>query len=950
MSSSLKKDFIQIRNEVNNTFQSRKGQLIHKRFFEIAKSSPNNVALLEVDDSSEKVLTYSQLAEKSLKLASYLKSVGVKTGDYVSLSLPRGINQIVAIMGILSAGATYVPVGIKQPLSRYEKVCNIANIRYLLTDMQNAEKYQELKDVSVLTIENLEEYQPIDFCDTQDVTSSAYIIFTSGTSGEPKGVEISHDSAYNTIDDIINRYNINSNDRFISVSALDFDLSVFDVFGSLSSGASLFVLNEDNSRETSKWLKYLQEYNITVWNSVPALFEMLLISAKDKLDNSKLRLVLLSGDWVPVKLYSKLKEHIKGFTFVSLGGATEASIWSNYYELSDKDLNNKYAYYGKPLSNQEFRIVDANGQDCKENQEGELIIGGRGVAKGYVGNPQLTDKSFYVQDDKRWYKTGDMGRYLSDGNIEFLGRKDTQVKVNGYRIELGEIEKVLEKYPSVERAVAFINQVGSSNYIVSAVTEKQSFKFDFNERTVEKYSYDKDNNIEYIFVVYYLLEILGLNNSKVGDVYNIHDISSKFLDKFEPVIIYWLYWLSKCDVLTIDGDNVILKDTSFSTSKKDEFIGNKFYSNVQLAMDILKGEKSELVFIEDKENLLEKNALNETGVVKAIQNIADEINSKENPKVAIYGVSSGVLAGNLISKLNGADVTLFDKDRFKLNITLENPEVSSKCNKSVLVKKSIDDNLRFNFDYVVILNTLHSELNADAEVKTIADLLNSDGKVMVLDLNSLPPFALLNSAIIELGFTKFVPPYRPERFNPMLTSNEWSKVFSKVGYQDVSYINFDGSNAFLLTASNFTGIHGLSESSLLEFAKKNLVEYMVPQKILKLENFVLTGNGKVDVKYLKNLVNTELDDEKQEPPVTDMEVNISKMWKDILNVDVYRNSNFFKIGGDSLLATHFLTQLEEKMSITVSLKELFETSKLQDFCELLEQKSFEMEDIEEGEL
>ena len=184
----------------------------------------------------------------------------------------------------------------------------------------------------------------------------------------------------------------------------------------------------------------------------------------------------------------------------------------------------------------------------------------------------------------------------------------------------------------------------------------------------------------------------------------------------------------------------------------------------------------------------------------------------------------------------------------------------------------------------------------------------------------------------------------------MLTSNEWSKVFSKVGYQDVSYINFDGSNAFLLTASNFTGIHGLSESSLLEFAKKNLVEYMVPQKILKLENFVLTGNGKVDVKYLKNLVNAELDDEKQEPPVTDMEVNISKMWKDILNVDVYRNSNFFKIGGDSLLATHFLTQLEEKMSITVSLKELFETSKLQDFCELLEQKSFEMEDIEEGEL
>ncbi|WP_141704350.1 amino acid adenylation domain-containing protein, partial [Planobispora rosea] len=286
-----------------------------------------------------------------------------------------------------------------------------------------------------------------------DPDSSAYVIFTSGSTGEPKGVEVSHRAALNTIEDVNRRFGVGADDRVLAVSALDFDLSVWDVFGLLSVGGSLVMVAEEERRDAVCWARLVAEHRVTVWNSVPALLDMLLVAERGQLGS--LRLALVSGDWVPLDLSGRLAQVAPGCELVALGGATEAAIWSNFCRVPARVPEQWVSVpYGRPLANQCFRVVDGLGRDCPDWVAGELWIGGAGVATGYRGDAQATAAKFVQREGVRWYRTGDVGRYWPDGTLEFLGRVDHQVKVRGHRIELGEIEAALLAHPRVARAVA----------------------------------------------------------------------------------------------------------------------------------------------------------------------------------------------------------------------------------------------------------------------------------------------------------------------------------------------------------------------------------------------------------------------------------------------------------------------------------------------------------------
>jgi acyl-coenzyme A synthetase/AMP-(fatty) acid ligase/acyl carrier protein len=196
---------------------------------------------------------------------------------------------------------------------------------------------------------------------------------------------------------------------------------------------------------------------VTVWNSVPALLEMLLVAAGER-ELPSLRLAMVSGDWVGLDLSGRLAEKSGGARFVALGGATEAAIWSNAYELKGDEQGGQWRSvpYGYPLRNQEFRVVDGRGRDCPDWVSGELWIGGVGVAAGYRGNAEATARQFVEVSGERWYRTGDVGRYRPDGRLEFQGRRDQQVKIRGHRIELGEIEAALESHPAVRDAIVVV--------------------------------------------------------------------------------------------------------------------------------------------------------------------------------------------------------------------------------------------------------------------------------------------------------------------------------------------------------------------------------------------------------------------------------------------------------------------------------------------------------------
>jgi yersiniabactin nonribosomal peptide synthetase len=305
-----------------------------------------------------------------------------------------------------------------------------------------------------------------------DPGSLAYVIYTSGSTGEPKGVQVSHAAAWNTIVDVNERFGVTGADRVLAVSALDFDLSVFDLFGLLSVGGSVVLVDEVDRREASAWVELVELHGVTVWNSVPALLDMALVAGSGRRGwAGSLRVVLVSGDWVGLDLPSRLWEQVSGCRFVALGGATEASIWSNWFEVDAgwDSVGWRSVPYGWPLAGQVFRVVDGRGRDCPDWVVGELWIGGAGVAAGYRNDPVRTAAQFVEVGGVRWYRTGDVGRYRPGGLLEFLGRRDFQVKVRGHRIELGEIEAALVGHPQVDRAVAVVAGRGVAAAVTSIV-------------------------------------------------------------------------------------------------------------------------------------------------------------------------------------------------------------------------------------------------------------------------------------------------------------------------------------------------------------------------------------------------------------------------------------------------------------------------------------------------
>lgn len=417
---------------MNNREPFNKMETLHGEFYENALKYPERIALIY---ENEKV-SYKMLRLYALRAANYMWQRGVRKNDRVVVILPRGIGQVAALLGILAIGAAYVPIAIKQPSARREKII------------------ENVKPAFVLQDETFLEETPWSGCIENNPKDTAYIIYTSGSSGEPKGVEMSHAAATNTIEEILRIWNIGVEDSVLSISAFDFDLSVFDIFGLLAAGGTVILINEDDFRDPEVWEKLIKIYGITIWNSAPALLDMFLIMRKNN-HFDKLRLALVSGDWVPLYLPEKwYKVTSINSQFVALGGATEGGIWSNYYCVSKIDKSWNSIPYGQALPKQKYRIMDENFVDCGVNIPGELQIGGGSLAKGYINDEELTMKKFITDvKGERWYRTGDRGMRWADGTIEFLGRMDTQVKIRGHRIELGEIESLLKSFLGIKEAV-----------------------------------------------------------------------------------------------------------------------------------------------------------------------------------------------------------------------------------------------------------------------------------------------------------------------------------------------------------------------------------------------------------------------------------------------------------------------------------------------------------------
>ncbi|MFG3396143.1 amino acid adenylation domain-containing protein [Streptomyces parvus] len=460
-----------VRAEANDTAAALTARTLHEPILGVARRTPDAVA---VRTASGDALTYAELTGRALGVAGRLVALGARPGETVVVSLPKGPDQVVAVLGVLAAGCAYVPVGVGQPAARRNRIVRSSGARLALVAGGSGSGGEWDEAVRTVPVAEASAAAPLAKPVPVDPAQLAYVIYTSGSTGEPKGVEITHAAAANTIDDVNARYGVGPGDVALQVSALDFDLSVYDLFGLLAVGGTVVTLTEDVRREAAVWAALAARHKVTVWNTVPTLLDMLLVACESGTSLPSLRVAIVSGDWVGLDLYDRLRACAPGALLVAMGGATEASIWSNAHDVTVVDPAWVSIPYGRPLANQRFRVVDAHGRDRPDFVPGELWIGGAGVALGYRGDPDRTSASFVAARGERWYRTGDLGRYHPSGVLEFLGRRDHQVKVRGHRIELGEIETRLRELPGVARAVAWVDSGAGVRRLAAVVTVETS--------------------------------------------------------------------------------------------------------------------------------------------------------------------------------------------------------------------------------------------------------------------------------------------------------------------------------------------------------------------------------------------------------------------------------------------------------------------------------------------
>jgi amino acid adenylation domain-containing protein len=454
--------------------------LLHQLLSETTAKYPNKEAIVFKDQS----MTYSELERETNKLAYSLTRIGMERGGRIGIYMSRCINSIVGAFGILKAGATYVPIDPMCPPSRLSYIINKGAIKFLLTSREKLTSieraFPENSPIENILIMNgldpgsgspgstkLIDWQEIresaggeaPFTNTID-SDLAYILFTSGSTGNPKGVMISHLNSLTFVNSAHDFFQIKMDDRFSNICPLHFDMSVFDLFVAFKAGACVVIVPEDVSIFPSRLAEFIDKNKISVWNSVPSALSLLAnLTNLDNYDFSGLRLILFAGEVFPVKHLRRLHKSIPRAKFCNIYGQTEANSSTYYWVQQVPPDDTASLPIGKPFPNFEVFALNEDRKKVNEpGEKGELYVRASSVALGYLGDVERTEECFVKNPlkpdlNERVYRTGDLVQLGPDGNFIFLGRKDHMIKSRGYRIEIGEIETVLCNHPGIMTAV-----------------------------------------------------------------------------------------------------------------------------------------------------------------------------------------------------------------------------------------------------------------------------------------------------------------------------------------------------------------------------------------------------------------------------------------------------------------------------------------------------------------
>lgn len=454
--------------------------LLHHLLSESAAKYPDRNAVLYKD----RAIRYIELEREANKLAHKLVILGIEKGDRIGLYFDRGIESIIAACGVLKAGAIYVPIDPMSPSRRFNYIVEKCEIKTLISVREKLAKiesaFPETSPLDRIILMDAIDAEPGFLRSTKLIggravqepfgniapnvgsidSDIAYILFTSGSTGNPKGVMISHLNALTFVNSSCDFFQIEKEDRLSNIAPLHFDMSVFDIFVAFKAGACVVSVPEAVAMFPVKLAQYISEHRISVWNSVPSALSLLATYKDlDTCDLSSMRLILFAGELFPLKYLRLLQKIMPQARFCNMYGQTEANS-STYYWANELPADDTEKLpIGRALPNFEVFALDERGNRIQNpGEEGELYVHASTVAWGYWGEPEKTEKAFvnnplHSHINERVYKTGDLVCLNPDGDYVFMGRKDHMIKSRGYRIEIGEVETVLCNHPEIKNAV-----------------------------------------------------------------------------------------------------------------------------------------------------------------------------------------------------------------------------------------------------------------------------------------------------------------------------------------------------------------------------------------------------------------------------------------------------------------------------------------------------------------
>lgn len=957
----------------NSTYVERNkmniGELLGKSFTDFRDK-------IAVSDE-EKRLTYGELDKLSTRVAAMMKENGIGNQQRVGIVCDRTVETIVNIIAVIKIGATYVPIEPHYPDKRKEYIYINSNCVFLL-------------DKGSIDKTTTDAFTVAEYANTDD---DAYVIYTSGSTGTPKGVVISNDAVCNTVENINSKFGVQQTDTLLGISSFGFDLSVYDVLGALACGAELRIC--ENPKDIRSIRKCMDNGKITVWNSVPAIMELLLNSLNDGYVNTDLRLVLLSGDWIPLDQPKHILKHFPNALVVSLGGATEGSIWSIYYPIVDSMDDFRSVPYGYPMENQQMYILDNNLQQVPYGVEGEIYIGGRGVAKCYENDEERTNLAYLNHPLLgRIYKTGDFGVMNPAGYMEFRGRKDTQVKIRGYRIELAEIERAVAGIENISNAVTdvYINSSGAKSlvtYIVSdPVAREEETGFDFEEMA-SSICEEEDAKTDFSYISQYnsalekaATEGIKVTLSKLVDWAEVKTpISAQTIieknglkKEFIKLLTEWMQELAADGYLVetesgfvlseaARGSDIvdywsssILQDSEGAVKILTDFVKDSCSKHIEL----LKGEITELsLFFPNGESHIAQSMYKKNPIAKYVNSITQEIFLKylekiakgETLKILELGAGIGGTTSELFEVLarqnveyTFTDVTdLFVHEAQKLYGQYE-------CMKFGVL--DINDDFQIqgydyaNYDVIIAANVLHDAINLNKTIQYISNCLKPTGVLFLVETTKN-----LRAQMTSVGFIEGFLDYEDERLNtnrPLLELSEWEQVLTKNGMKDVEV--YPSSNSAkqnmwqsLIIAKNGDNRYSITQEEIRRRLGALLPDYMIPNRVIRVSNIPLTENGKVNKKALPKIDVMKIH-QIYCPPQNEIETILCNIWCEVLNVPrVGIHDNFFELGGDSLKAINIVAKIEEN-GLSVKLADIFSCQDIAELSKIVEVKDDDIDD------